>query len=302
VGSTTRPVARTADRTGARPEEPSLRRSLVLPVGIVASALLFALAVGPWISLRGVAGPVIAMSERPAFAALATLGCLAVGIAIAAGVGRLINAVVGMFALGCGLGILAMRAGTVEDLAFSGAAAGATLRGMAIETLLWAVAIGAASVVTFRISGPLPDAVEVDDPRLDGPFGRNAFLALAAGLVVLPAAWLLALSPMKGQALGAVVVGSMLAGLGGRLLAPRVAPVLLFAAPCLAAALGQAVLSTIVPAAAPIGDLYVAQQIPRIAVPMPIDWAAGGTAGIALGIGWSRSFLKTEPERRPRRR
>ena len=43
--------------------------------------------------------------------------------------------------------------------------------------------------------------------------------------------------PMKGQALGAVVVGSMLAGLGGRLLAPRVTPVLLFAAPCLAAAL-----------------------------------------------------------------
>lgn len=274
----------------------------MLPLGIIASALTFALAVGPWVSLRGVAGPVVAMSERPALAALATLGCLAVGLAIAAGVGRLINAVVGMFTLGCGLGLLAMRAGTVEDLAFSGSAAGATLRGMAIETLVWAVVVGVASVVTFRIAGPLPDAVEIDDPKVDGPFGRNAFLALAAGLVVLPAAWLLALSPLKGQALGAVVVGGMLAGLGGRLLAPRVPPVLLFAAPCLAAALGQLVASTLVPAAAPIGDLYVAQQLPRLAVPMPIDWAAGGTAGIALGIGWSRSFLKTEPERRPRRR
>lgn len=295
-------MPRTADRTAAKIEEPSLRRSLVLPLGIIASALLFALAVGPWISLRGIAGPVLAMSERPALAALATLGCLVVGVAIAAGVGRLINAVVGMFALGCGLGVLAMRAGTLEDLAFSGAAAGPTLRGMAIETLVWAVAIAAASVVTFRVAGPLPDAAEIDDPRVDGPFGRNAFLSLAAGLIVLPAAWLLALSPMKGQALGAVVVGSMLAGLGGRLLAPRVPPVLLFAAPCLAAALGQLVVSAIVPAASPIADLFVARQIPRIAVPMPIDWAAGGTVGIALGIGWSRSFLKAEPERRPRRR
>lgn len=274
----------------------------MLPVGIILSALVFALAVGPWVSLRGVAGPVVALSERPALAALVTLGCLAAGIAIAAFVGRLINAAVGMFTLGCGLGLLAMRAGTVEDLAFSAGAAGPALRGLAIETLLWAVAIGAASVVTFRIAGPLPDAVEIDDPRLDGPFGRNAFVSLAAGLLVLPAAWLLALSPMKGQALGAVVVGSMLAGLGGRLLAPRVPPVLLFAAPCLAAALGQLVASTLVASSAPIGNLFVAGAIPRVAVPMPIDWAAGGTVGVALGIGWSRSFLKTERDPRPRRR
>jgi hypothetical protein len=285
-----------------RTEEPSLRRSLVLPLGIILSALVFALAVGPWISLRGVAGPVVAMSERPALAALATLGCLTVGIAIAALVGRLINAVVGLFTLGCGLGVLAMRAGTVEDLAFSAGAAGPALRGMAIETLLWAVAIGTASVLTFRLAGPLPDAVEIDDPRRDGPFGRNAFLSLAAGLLVLPAAWLLALSPMKGQALGAVVVGSMVAGLGGRLLAPRVPPVLLFAAPCLAAALGQMVVSTLVTPATPLGNLFVSGAIPRVAVPMPIDWAAGGTVGVALGIGWSRSFLKTERDARPQRR
>jgi hypothetical protein len=35
---------------------------------------------------------------------------------------------------------------------------------------------------------------------------------------------------------------------------------------------------------------------------MPIDWAAGGTVGVALGIGWSRSFLKTERDARPQRR
>lgn len=274
----------------------------MLPLGIILSALVFALAVGPWTSTRGVAGPVLALSERPGVAVAATLGCLAVGIALAAGIGRLINAAVGLFALGCGLAVLAMRAGTIEDLAFSGGAAGPALRGMAIESLLWAVAIGAASVVTFRIAGPLPDAIEIDDPRIDGPFGRNAFRSLAAGLLVLPVAWLLALSPMKGQALGAVAVGGMVAGLGGRLLAPRVPPVLLFAAPCLAAAVGLLVVSTLVPAAAPIGDLYVRQAIPRIAFPMPIDWAAGGTAGIAVGIGWSRSFLKTERDHRPRRR
>ncbi len=274
----------------------------MLPIGIILSVLVFTLAIAPWVSLRGIAGPVIALSERPAFAALVTLGCLVAAAAIAAAVGRLINAVVGLFTLGCGLGILAMRAGTIEDLAFGGSAAGPALRGMAVETLLWAVVIAATSVAVFRISGPLPDSVEIEDPRVDGPFGRNAFRSLAAGLIVLPAAWLIALSPMKGQALGAVVIGSMLAGLGGRLLSPRVPPVLLFAAPCLAAALGQLVASTLVPAAAPLGDLFVAGGVPRIAVPMPIDWAAGGTVGIALGIGWSRSFLKTERDARPKRR
>jgi hypothetical protein len=270
----------------------SVRRSAVLVLALIASVLAFTLAVRPATSLRGIPGPTLGLAEAPTVAAVWLAVSLAVGVVVACVVGRLINAVVGLFTLGCGVGFLAMRSGTVEDLVFGGAGSSA----VAGETLLWALLVLASATIVFRVSGPLPDALPVVRPAIDGPFGRNAWIALLAGVLVLLAVWAIAVTPDKGQALGATVVGGALVGLAGRLIAPRTPPILLFAAPLLFGALGQWIAFSGVSADVPLDVAFVDRSLSRLAYPMPIDFAAGALAGVALGIGWSRSFVKHSPE------
>lgn len=266
------------------------RRAILVGLSIVLVALLFATSVGPAQSMRGVAGPTLAMSASPFLATISIGAAFAMSIVVAGIAGRLVNAVVGLFILGCGVGLLAMRSGTVLDVVFGGA----SLRGLAVEGFLWTILVAAAAFIVFRISGPLPDAIEVDDPRVDGPLGTKALVAQVAGVIAPLCVWLMASSPAKGQAIGAVVVGSMLVGLVGRLLAPKSPPILLFAAPIAFGSIGYLVASMTV-GAVPLDLAFVNGALSRLAYPMPIDYAAGSLAGVALGVGWSRSFLKPVP-------
>lgn len=280
------------------------RRALVVCLAIVVVALCFSLAVAPSLSLRGVPGPTFRIAESPFLAAIWTLIALALATVVACGVGRLLNAVVGLFVLGCGVGFLAMRSGTIVDVVFGGPGVGASGGGgsgspariidLAIESFAWAGLVLATAAVVFRVSGPLPDQIPGEDPRVDGPFGTRGLLSQCAGAIVLLAVWALVVTPTKGQALGAVVVGSMLVGLVGRLIAPRTPPILLFAAPILFGAIGQIVAHVMVTKGSSLDAVYVGRELSRLAFPMPIDYAAGSLVGVALGIGWSRSFLKTE--------
>ncbi len=267
------------------------RRAIAVCIAIIACALVFSLAIGPSVSVRGVVGPTIRAAESPVRAMLAVAGCLALSTVVACVVGRLINAVVGLFVLGCGVGLLAMRSGTILDVAFGGI----RIIDLAIEGFAWALVVLVLSAIVFRASGPLPDQVEIEEPAVDGPLGARGFVSQLAGVVILPVVWLLIASPAKGQALGAVVVGATLAGLAGRLLAPKTPPVLLFAAPLVFASIAYVVAHFMVGQGQTLDALYVSRSAPRFAFPMPIDYAAGSLAGVAIGIGWARSFLKPHP-------
>jgi hypothetical protein len=272
----------------------STQRTAVLFAGIAASALLFALAVRPSLSVRGIPGPTIALAESPLFASIWLVVAFAAALVVASIVGKAINAVVGLFVLGCGVGLLAMRSGTIEDFAFG---ATSSLAGLAVETLVWAVLVLAASVFVFRVSGPLPDAVETDQPRVHGPFGTMAFVSLNAGLLALIGVLVMTVSASKGQALAGTFVGGVLTGLAGRLIAPRTPPIMLFVAPVVFGALGHLV-AHLQLKGAPIDAAYVQLQLSRLAYPMPVDWAAGALAGTAVGIGWARSFIKAPDDDR----
>lgn len=269
------------------------RRTVVVGAGIVACALLFSLSVAPSLSLRGVPGPLVLMAEAPLRAFLWTGVSFALATVVACAVGRLINAVVAMFVLGCGVGLLAMRSGTVLDFAFGD---GSLVRA-ALESALWCAAVAASSVAVFRVSGPLPDAVHMDDPKVDGPLGTKGIAALSCGALVLVGVFFIAVTPAKGQALGAVIVGSMVAGLAARLVSPKTPPVLFFAAPILFGALGQLIAHFLAKDSVPIDHRFVLHTLSRFAYPMPVDYAAGSLIGVSLGVGWARSFIKTEPVR-----
>ncbi len=260
------------------------RRYIVVTAGVLASAAVCVQAVPFLIAPRGTIGPTMLQAQSVPAALLAMVICFGLATAIAAFVGRLVNAAVGLFVLGSGLWALRLRSGTIEDLAF----AGGSLWLVAVETALWAVLIAGATAAVFRAAGPLTDMEGSDEP----PWRRLPVTGPAAGVLIIPAVWVFARSDLKGQTLAAVILGGLAVGLAGRLLSPGVQPRLLFAAPCLFGALG--VLIGTLMLKQPLLDAFVAGTIPALCRPMPIDFAAGSLAGVAMGLGWAKSFLHQE--------
>ena len=273
----------------------AIKRNGTFVVGVAACGFLCAAARPFALSPRGASGPTFLQAESPVAAVVALTVAAGLATAVAVVVGRVINTAVALFVLGAGFFVLAHGMETVRDLAF----AGGSLTWLAIETLLLAGLLLAAVAVVFRLSGPLPD-IHPREGRAEAEsvWGARALgAAAAAGLIVLPVVWLVAQSPLKGQAIGAVFVGSMVAGLAGRLLSPHVQPLLLFVSPLVFGAVGHLL------AAARTGDpldaAYVAGGLSHLSYPMPIDYLAGTLMGVAVGLGWARSFLHHDGDEEP---
>ncbi|MCE2880971.1 MAG: hypothetical protein LW636_01235 [Planctomycetaceae bacterium] len=268
----------------------TVRRVTVLIVAIALAACAFALTVPLVTSVRGVGGPLVADAERPMLAALGVFVAFAVVTAIACVVGKLLNAVVGLFVLGTGVGLLAMRTGTSLDFAFGGSSP----KLAALELVAWTALVAAASHAVFRVAGPLSDIPPTHEDDIDSPTGAAARKSWLAGLAGIAVAWVAAATATKGQAIGAAVLGGFAAGAVGRMLAPRTQPVYLAAAPVAALALAHAYI-----AFAMRGELaagVVDGSFPRLLRIMPIDAAAGSLAGVALGYGFARSFVSEKTD------
>ena len=216
---------------------------------------------------------------------------LTVGVALSLGigivVGRLTTTNRGMFIWGAGLLAMAMRFGNSQEFAFGGGSLGAA----AIETVIWGIVVLAGTWVMFRVCGGLGDIAPVPGHR--GLRWNEALRGAAAALIMLPVVWLLARFDLKGQALGAAVCGAILAGLAGRLAAPKVQPVLLYAAPVFVCALAHAISWMLL--TGPIEASPAAGTLPRLAYAMPVDYAAAGIFGVSIGIAWARSFIGPKP-------
>jgi hypothetical protein len=276
--------AKSVQPEAAVPQDRPVVRALALPISIAASAGLFAFVVPFWTNVRGVAGPTLADAERPVPAALVAVAAFALSTVVAILVARAVNAVVGTFVLGCGIGFLAMRTGAAQEFAFAGSRVGP----MAVETAVWAALIALASFAIYRFGGRLSDFPETGESSIDSPFGREARRSWIAVLLALGFAWLACVTNSKGQAIAAVILGGFSAAFLARMLAPRTQPVFLAAM----VVVGFALVQTYV-AFALRGDLAVGivdGSFPRLLRVMPVDVAAGALCGTALGFGFARSF------------
>jgi hypothetical protein len=263
-------------------------RWIVIPAGAAVAGGLCAVAVPHLVSSDGDAATSVLAASHPVIAAGVLLAGLAGAMLVAAAVGRLTNAAVGLFVLGCGLMVPALRSGTIRELALGGG----SLTAAAVETLVWALIVGVGAVVVFAAAGPLPDMDPTDDDGRPVRIGsRDGWLGALAGLAVLPVVWVVCQSPMKGQAFMAVVVGAMVAGMMARLVKPHAVPVLLFASPCVFGAVGQIIAAgSLTP---PLADDYVTLAIAAWNKPMPLDYGAGALLGVSMGLGWAKTFLHT---------
>ncbi len=270
---------------GAHAEVDSpIRRLLVLLVSIALAAIAFRAVLPFFGSARGVAGPTVGDADRPIFAAVAIVLAFAVTTAIAALVGKLVNAIVGIFVLGTGVAYLAMRSGGSADFCFGDSSVVAA----GVELVGWTALVAAGSHVVFRVGGPLVDFPKTNEDHIDSPVGPRARAAWLAALAGLAIAWLAAVTASKGQALGAATLAGFATGAFGRMLSPRTPPIYLASAPIAAFALVYLIIG--LTGALDLSTAYVEGTLPRFLRLMPVDIAAGALCGTALGFGFTRSF------------
>lgn len=269
-----------------------IKHWVVLILGLTASGLICAGVIGFAISPRGAISPSIFQAESPLTATIVTTLAIALAFVISAGVGRMTNSLVGLFVLGWGIAVLDMRTETVYELALTGEP---NLVLISLETAFWgAIALGL-TVLMFKFSGPLPDVHPAEFEQPPHPLSsRESIKSALSGIAVLILVVVIARSPMKGQVLAAVFIGSTMAGLFARLISPHVQPILIFAAPCLFGAIGH--LIGMMQLKGTMANAFVDHAIPTLNLPMPLDYVAGSLMGVAMGLGWAKSFLHHEEE------
>lgn len=276
------------------------RNGLMVVLSIVAGTLA-GLAARGFMGGDGLLQPGILDAASP----IAAIGSLLVAVVVAtvAGVimGRASNPAVGLFVAGWAFFALAWRMEPIEERLLGGA----SLTGLAVETVAWAIAAGLAWFLILRATGGLPDveATEAGNrphPLLSVDAGRMILAAAAAA----PAAWLIARTVEPGQVIAAAVVGGMAAGVAGRLAAPHVQPYVLVPATVLIG--GITLAWTAVGFGPDAAALARTGGVPPLGSIPGAAWAAGSTLGVAMGLGWARSFLHHEdtpaPEAPARRR
>lgn len=269
-----------------RPMRESLRRHGGLFGGLIVAALIGGVA-AKWLpgmmGPRGVPGPLL-MLGIGAFSVLLVVAALTV---VAIVVARLLNTAVGFFVLGAGLCVLGMQCGAAADIAFGGRAATAG----GVETIVWALLVAGASGAIFTWGGPLPD-VESEGTLWNSSFSPRALVGAVAAVAAVPALWIVLRNDLKGQAIAAAIVGGMAAGLFGRLWSPRTQPLLLFPATVLALGIAQLVVAQLLDG--PLDVAFVKGTASRLLFVPPIDLAGGAVVGVAMGLGWAKSFMKEQ--------
>lgn len=261
----------------------SLRRFGGLFGGLAIAALLGGMAARFAAGPRGTSTAVLSVASSPG-TAIAAVGAFVVALtALAVVVSRLVNSAVGLFVFGVGIAVFSMRCGAIADAILNGAPA----LTIALETLVWSAVLLGVTFVLFRVGGRLPDIPE-QEPLVRGAIANRALVGCAAAIVAPIAVWLILRNDLKGQAIAAAVIAGMLTGLFGRLWAPRAQPVLLPAAALVA--IGVAQLVAAVRLEGPILEVFDRGLLPRVLAALPMDVAGGVAAGVAMGLGWARSF------------
>lgn len=237
-------------------------------------------------SLRGLDGGPDAtplVCSAPVAGILAGVAALAIALAVGLVGARLVGVEHGYTAAGLVLAWAAWRTGEVSELIRT-AQSGAPLRSLTLEGVLFgALALGIAWALAAFAKRPT-DAPE--QPR----FGSRPLGVLVAGFLAAGVgAWLVAVTPLKGQAVAAAIAGGILAAAVGRLVDLE-APLPILVAPVLLVGIVAPLTGFItrgttgVVAAAYAGTLFPTSHI------TPLDFIAGAFLGVPVGISWATSM------------
>jgi len=139
---------------------------------------------------------------------------------------------------------------------------------------------------------PGPRAAVRDLIRLFTPVGGATVLATLIGAGVV--AWIVAIAPMRGQAVAAGILAGLGGGAAGRLAGASIDDKI----PPIAHVVGMALLAVLAPlvgllmhgGSARVVEAAYAQELFAPARLVPLDWAAGAVLGLPIGIHWACSM------------
>ena len=260
-------------------------RWILICVGFILVALAFMAAWPLQRAAGGEAGTAFVLAANPIVAAVAVLAAMLVGSIIAVSLARLVTPMTGLAVLGAGMAWAAMDLGTIRPVIASGDAGL-----LAVDGMVWTIAVLLVSWMALCTNHPMRQ-VEVHQPA-DGPIdplrSPEALRVLALGLAAIPIVWLIAASEFRGQTILATTLGAYGSAMLVRFVAPGVTPVLLPVGVVLAGTLAGWV-SGVFELPEAVASIWAKGQVPRLILPLPIDWAAGALLGTAVGYGafWS---------------
>jgi hypothetical protein len=289
--------------TPTEPQRGLLDPAVVHTVAVWAVLAAALLVIGPIVSAvgAGVDGPTggrhatLLNTDHP----LAAIATLAVGLVLAGGLGvasaRFIGPRVGLIAAGAVLVWPAWTLGRAAGVLQADPSAG-VLRAMALEGLLVGVLVTllAAATLAARPVRSLEGKAVADHLALRNIASPAAGLALAISAVAaLLVAAGIALSPQVGQAIAAVIGGTVIGAAAARAVAQQ--------APLIAIIAGAGAAAVIAPlyASMQAGDLAAAVDagtVSGLALISPLQWGAGLLIGVPLGDAWAESLLTSDAE------
>lgn len=276
-------------------------RAATLRWAIFLSALL---AVGPAASffLLPLRAPDGALAATPLMTSdpIAGLGRGVVAMLIALAMGLLACRIAGfrsaLSAVGIVLAWMAWRTGGVDQVLRSAGSASA-LKTLAFEGAIFGLMALALAVILAQVGRVVEQAEEGDigqgSPLAKAGVGSAKSLAIYLPIAVIvggAAAWIVAATPIKGQAIFGAVLGGVAVAAAGRLLTPRM-PLAIMLLPIAVLATISPIVGMLLASAADAHiDSYRGTLAP-IAHVLPLDWIAGGFLGIPLGAAWATSML-----------
>jgi len=252
--------------------------------------LAFRVAGSTLLAADGGFGPTIFQAVSPGAAAVGMLAAMAVTGVIAVGLARLVSPLSGLAVVGAGMCWWATGIEGMRTVLLQGSVPLAAADGMA-----WSLIVLILSWLVIARGQPVADVHPVEVGGAPDPLlSSDALRMLACGLVAVPVVWAIAVTDLRGQSVIATAVGGIAAGVVARMASPHVQPMLLPVGVVLAGTGALWVVGMMLPEDVAIA--WARADLPNLARPAPVDWAAGALLGAPLGFHWGGAFLKHEGE------
>lgn len=240
------------------------------------------------------------LNTQPAVGVLMGLLAFSLAAALAFLAAKLVDARAGLFAAGVVLAWAAARSGRV-DVILRAQNTSSPLIMLAVEGLLVGLLGVLIAIGVYAIAKPteqLPASEPAPFFKVLGAAARRAVrapgitIALPVAVVAgAAAAWIVATSALKGQAIAAGFVAGIIGGAAGRIADVRT--------PGQTFMIAIGILAIVAPISAlifqrgvgPVEAAYDATlfALTRVA---PLDWVAGGLLGVPLGVAWAGSMIE----------
>lgn len=242
------------------------------------------------------------LSVSPMRGVLAGLGVFALALVAGAAAARMMSTRWGLFCAGLVLVWAAWGTGRVDHI-LGRTQSGSTLYTLSIEGLLvGALGIALAFILlripTIKRAAPLTELHQhfhvpppPDEPRgFDDKALPVAVLAAAAAGGV--AVFLIAQDSLKGQTFAAAAIGAVFAAAAGRVVSQRLSCVAFFGAFAVLMAASPAAATLVHSGSSGVLKAALANNLFRLARPVPLDWIAGAFIGIPIGLTWAGSMIE----------